>query len=95
MKQIHDTSLFAAGNLSVIDAGSDIEGATTLALNRTKSNDKMSAYTKKTLKDGNENLKTKLEKGFTRIEQQKKEANWSGLKNWYKNNSQFNRGDFE
>ena len=56
MQQINDASSSAAGNLSMVDAGSDIEVATTLALNRTKSNDKMSSYTRKTPKNANQSL---------------------------------------
>ena len=44
-----DVSSSVIGNMSMVDiASEDIEGATTLALNNTKSNDLNSAYTGKT-----------------------------------------------
>ena len=49
MNKLNDVSSSAVGNFSMVDIGSeDIEGATTLALNMTKSNDLNSAYTRKT-----------------------------------------------
>ena len=63
MNKLNDVSSSAVGNFSMVDIGSeDIEGATTLALNMTKSNDLNSAYTRKTPQDAIENTKQKLEK---------------------------------
>ena len=69
---MNDVSSSAVGNLSMVDIGSDdIEGATTLALNMTKSNDMNSACTRKTPKNATD-IKQKVEKNRAQNEEQKK-----------------------
>ena len=72
----------------MVDIGSeDIEGATTLALNMTKSNDLNSAYTRKTPQDAIENTKQKLElhRPYQNEEQKKGGQQMHGLRKWYYN----------
>ena len=72
-----DVSASAIGNnMSMVDiASEDIEGATTLALNNTKSNDLNSAYTRRTP----QNLKQ------VPAESPVPELKLAGLSHWYQN----------
>ena len=71
-----DISSSVIGNMSMVDiASEDIEGATTLALNNTKSNDLNSAYTGKTP----QNLK------HVQAESPVPELKLAGLNHWYQN----------
>ena len=74
-----DVSSSVIGNMSMIDnVSEDIEGATTLALNNTKSNDLNSAYTRKTP----QNLKQ------VQAEHLVPELKLAGLSHWYQNQQQ-------
>ena len=89
MNKLNDISSSAVGNLSMVDIGSeDIEGATTLALNMTKSNDINSAYTGKTPQDAIENTRQQLVKHRSpphHEEQKKGGQQMHGLRKWYYN----------
>lgn len=88
IKQINDLSSSAIANSSLIDGGSDIGEATTLALNRTKSNDKLSLQTRKTPREAAEASVQKLEKSLASIDPDKIGGQFHGLKKWYYNQMQ-------
>ena len=75
-----DVSSSVIGNMSMVDiASEDIEGATTLALNNTKSNDLNSAYTRRTP----QNLKQ------VPADNHIPELKLAGLSHWYQNQQQY------